>query len=100
MDESTISGNSRYINVRLDGDKGEGGGKKGDGKGKSDKGKGYGGGGGKGSFEDRTTWDGDFQTGTVAKWINDRGFGYITPDQGEGDVYVHFSAIKGDGSRS
>ena len=39
-------------------------------------------------------------TGKV-KWFNgDKGYGFITDDQSQGDIFVHFSGINGNGYKS
>jgi len=37
----------------------------------------------------------------IVKWFNNaKGYGFVTPDDGEQDVFVHFSVIDMDGYRT
>ena len=55
---------------------------------------------GTGEVKQTWSWTNGSPLGTV-KWFNDaKGFGFITPENGDKDCFVHHTAIKADGFRS
>ena len=34
------------------------------------------------------------EKGTLARWFDDRGFGFIKPENGKRDIFIHISAFK------
>lgn len=42
-----------------------------------------------------------YRTTGIVKWFSRvKGYGFINPDEGEKEVFVHYSAIRGDGYRN
>lgn len=44
--------------------------------------------------------EGDRATGSVRWFSQEKGYGFVAPDDGGDDVFVRFSAISGDGFRT
>lgn len=39
------------------------------------------------------------EKGKLVRWIDDKGFGFIKPDNGKNDIFIHISALRGMGRK-
>jgi cold shock CspA family protein len=37
----------------------------------------------------------DLEKGKLVRWVEEKGFGFIKPDKGGGDIFIHISALRG-----
>lgn len=35
------------------------------------------------------------EKGTLVRWVNNKGFGFIKPENGKSDIFIHISALAG-----
>lgn len=53
------------------------------------------------SLDNQFSQELDMRTTGKVKWFNDaKGFGFITPDGGDKDCFVHYSSIQGSGFKT
>jgi CspA family cold shock protein len=53
------------------------------------------------SLDNQSSQEWDMRTTGKVKWFNDaKGFGFITPDGGDKDCFVHYSSIQGNGFKT
>jgi CspA family cold shock protein len=53
------------------------------------------------SLDNQFSQESDMRTTGKVKWFNDaKGFGFITPDGGDKDCFVHYSSIQGNGFKT